>query len=59
MNENYINNLSENIKEVKVEVVSGKSKAGKDYKALRVQVGEYETLIFPSKFEMRYIESVL
>lgn len=59
MNENYINNLSENIKEIKVEIVNGRSKAGKDYEALKLTVGEYETLIFPSKFEMKYIKSVL
>lgn len=58
-NENYVNNLTDAIKEVSVTVVQGRSKAGKDYEALKVVIGEYETLIFPTKFELKYIKSVL
>lgn len=57
-NENYINNLS-NKHNVIVEIINGTSKKGNQYKALKVTIGEYETLVFPSKFEMKYIESVL
>ena len=42
-----------------VELVKGRSKAGKDYTAVKVCIGEYETLIFPTKFELKYITSVL
>lgn len=35
------------------------SKSGKPYSALKVVIGDYETLLFPTKFEMRYLKTVL
>lgn len=40
-------------------IYSGKSKKGKDYEGLRIKIGEYETLIFPTKIELLYIKSFL
>lgn len=45
--------------EIRVELISGTSKAGKPYKALQVIVGEYEVRVFPTKFELKYLETVL
>ena len=42
-----------------VKIIKGTSKAGKAYEALKITIGEYETLIFPSKAELFYIKSVL
>lgn len=58
-NENYVNNIKENMATVKVDVVKGTSKKGNTYEAVKLTIGEYETLIFPSKFEMKYIKDVL
>lgn len=45
--------------EIRVELISVTSKAGKPYKALQVTVGEYEVRVFPTKFELKYLETVL
>lgn len=37
----------------------GKTKKGKDFEAVKVKIGEYETLLFPTKIEMLYIKSFL
>lgn len=44
-----------------LEIVNGKSnKTGKEYKALKVSIGDWSTLVFPrSRFEMNYIESYM
>lgn len=36
-----------------------KSKKGKDCTALKVKIGEYETLIFPTKIELIYLKEFL
>lgn len=44
-----------------VELVNGKSKkTGKDYKAIKLTIGDWSTFVFPrSPFELNYIEKVL
>lgn len=44
---------------MQVSIYKGKSKKGKDFEALKVQIGEYSSLIFPTKIEMLYIKSQL
>lgn len=45
---------------MEISVVNGKSKkTGKDYEAVKVVIGDYETLIFPTKFEMKYIKEYI
>lgn len=41
------------------EIYKGVSKKGKDYEALRIKIGEYNTMIFPNKIEMLYIKTYL
>lgn len=41
------------------EIYEGTSKKGKKYQALRIKIGEYQTMVFPTKIEMMYIKSVL
>lgn len=36
-----------------------KSKKGKDVSALRIVIGEYETLVFPNKIELLYLKEYL
>lgn len=39
------------------EIYQGTSKAGKPYEALRIKIGDWETLVFPrTRFEMAYIK---
>lgn len=47
--------------EIKVEIVTGTNKeTKKDWKAIKVFIGDWTQLIFPrTKFEMDYIEKVL
>lgn len=40
-------------------LVSGVSKKGNSYNALKVEVGDYSALLFPSQFEMKYLQTVL
>lgn len=40
-------------------IISGTSKKGKEYKALKINIGEYETVLFPTKIELLYIEDYL
>lgn len=61
-NEKYINELENSLKKNKVfvEIVTGKSKkSGKDYEGVKITIGDYETMVFPTKFELKYIRSVL
>lgn len=64
-NEQFINNLQTQQKKdnnkahVSVEIIDGVSKKGKAYQCLQLTIGEYETRIFPTKFEMKYIQGVL
>lgn len=46
---------------MKLEIVKGESKkTGKEYRALKVSIGDWSTLVFPrSRFEMDYIENYL
>lgn len=41
------------------EIYQGTSKKGKKFEALKIKVGEYQTLIFPTKIEMMYIKTIL
>jgi len=46
--------------EVSLEVVERNSKkTGKPYRALEVTVGKFRTLIFPTPFELDYLEQEL
>ena len=40
-------------------IYTGHSKSGKEFMALRVTIGEYETLVFPSRAELAYIKAYL
>lgn len=40
-------------------LVSGISKKGNAYNALKVEVGDYSALIFPTQFELKYLQTVL
>lgn len=44
-----------------IDIVSGKSKkTGKEYEAVRVQIGDWSSLLFPrTRFEMEYIKRVI
>lgn len=44
---------------INVTIYKGKSKKGSDFEALKVKIGEYETLIFPTKIEMIYIKNII
>lgn len=44
---------------INVTIYKGKSKKGSDFEALRLKIGEYETLIFPTKIEMIYIKNLI
>ena len=44
---------------INVSILSGKSKKGNDFQALKVKVGEYEGLLFPTKIEMLYLKNFL
>lgn len=41
------------------EIYQGTSKKGKAYEALKIKIGEYQAMIFPTKIEMMYIKTVL
>lgn len=41
------------------EIYQGTSKKGKAFEALKIKIGEYQTMIFPTKIEMMYIKTVL
>lgn len=46
--------------DIVVEVYNGVSKKSKKpFKALKVQIGQYRTLVFPTPLEMWYIEAYL
>ena len=40
-------------------IYHGKNKKGKDYTGLRIKIGEFETMIFPTKIEMLYLQHYL
>lgn len=40
-------------------LVSGVSKKGNAYTALKIEVGDYSALLFPSRFELKYLQTVL
>lgn len=44
---------------INVTIFKGKSKKGKDFEALRIKVGDYEALVFPTKIELLYIKNIL
>lgn len=45
---------------MQVKIFKGKSKkSGKEFEALQIKIGEYSTLIFPTKIEMLYIKEQL
>ena len=41
------------------EIYRGTSKKGKEFEALKIKIGEYQALLFPTKIEMLYIKTVL
>lgn len=41
------------------EIYRGTSKKGKEFEALKIKIGEYQALIFPTKIEMMYIKTIL
>ena len=41
------------------EIIRGTSKKGNQYEALKVKIGEYQALLFPTRIEMMYIKSIL
>lgn len=47
--------------EIKLELIEGinSKDTTKTWKAIRVQIGDYSSLVFTSKFEMTYIEKLL
>lgn len=49
------------MEKINIEVVEGNSKkSGNSYKAIKLSVGEWSTLVFPrSSFEMNYIEKII
>lgn len=47
-------------KDIKVEHITGKSKKGTDYDAIRLSIGDWSTLVFPrTRFEGQYIFAIL
>lgn len=45
---------------MQVKIVTLKSKkTGKDFQAIKITVGEYEGLLFPSRAELAYIKSIV
>lgn len=46
---------------ISVEIVNRKAKkSGKDYKAIQLSIGDWNTLVFPrTSFEMNYIEGII
>lgn len=47
--------------DIKVSIVTGTSKkTGKEYTAIKLEIGDWSSLVFPrSAFEMGYIQGVL
>ena len=41
------------------EIYKGTSKKGKEFEALKIKIGEYQALLFPTKIEMMYIKATL
>lgn len=41
------------------QIIKGTSKKGKEYTALKIIIGEYEALLFPTKIEALYIQDYL
>lgn len=63
-NDDYMDSITSAVNNQEVykaiEIVSGTGKkSGKEYKALKITVGDWDTIVFPSKFELKYLESVL
>lgn len=44
---------------INLSIVKRTSKAGKEYECLRLKIGEYETLVFLTKFELMYVKDKL
>ena len=44
---------------INVSILTGKSKKGNEFQALKVRVGEYEGLLFPTKIELLYLKNLL
>ena len=40
-------------------IINAKTKKGKDYTALKIKIGEYETLLFPTKIELLYLKKYI
>lgn len=58
MSENQSNKI--NSERAHLEMYNGVGKAsGKPFECLKVVIGDYTTLVFPSKFEMDYIKKYI
>lgn len=44
---------------MQVKIISGTSKKGNPYTAIKVTVGEYEGVLFPTRAEIAYIKDYL
>lgn len=44
---------------MQVKIVKGTSKKGNQYEAIRVSIGEYESLLFPTRAELAYIKGLI
>ena len=44
---------------MQVKIINGTSKKGNSYSAIKVTVGEYEGMLFPTKAEIAYIKDYL
>lgn len=42
-----------------IEIYQGTSKKGKQFEALKISIGRYSALLFPTPVEMFYIKSLL
>lgn len=44
---------------MQVKIINGTSKKGTPYSAIKVTIGEYEGLLFPSRAEVAYIKQYM
>lgn len=44
---------------MQVKIINGTSKKGKPYQAIKISIGEYEALVFPTRAELAYIKTLL
>lgn len=44
---------------MQVKIINGTSKKGIPYEAIKVSIGEYEGILFPSRAELAYLKDLL